>query len=100
MNPRSTYRECPSCGAHAEALVADRVLRQPTERSTGLGERRYFCHNCHKTHSIPYTIPKVVAPPIIIGGGGGHGFGGGGGGFSGGSFGGGMTGGGGGSGSW
>lgn len=100
VNPRSTYRECPDCGAHAEALVADRVLRQPTERSTGLGERRYFCHNCHKTHSIPYTIPKVVAPPIIIGGGGGgHGFGGGGG-FSGGSFGGGMTGGGGGSGSW
>lgn len=100
VNPRSTYRECPDCGVRAEALVADRVLRRPTELSTGLGQRQYYCHNCHKTHNTPYTIPKVVAPPIFIGGGGGRGFGGGGGGFSGGSFGGGMTGGGGGSGSW
>lgn len=98
VNPRSTYTVCPNCGARAEQLVADRVIKQPTHLRQGLGEKQYVCRNCGHMRRMPYEIAKLAAAPIIIGGGG---FGsGGGGGFSGGSFGGGMTGGGGGSGSW
>lgn len=99
VNKRSTFTICPNCGARADALTANRILRQPTTRSEGQGVRMYRCRNCGNVHSVPYAIAKVVEPPIIItGGGGGRGFGGGG--FSGGSFGGGMTGGGGASGGW
>lgn len=101
INRRSNYTVCPVCGARAQALQANRILRQPTTRTEGQGVRIYRCLNCGNINNKPYTIAKVVEPPIIIagGGGGGRGFGGGGG-FSGGSFGGGMTGGGGASGGW
>lgn len=99
INRKATYTTCPQCGARARALVANRILRQPTTRYEGQGVKIYRCYNCGKETSLPYTIAKIVEPPIIITGGGGRGFGGGGG-FSGGSFGGGMTGGGGASGGW
>lgn len=99
VNRQSSYTVCPACGARAQALQANRILRQPTTRSEGQGVRIYRCLNCGNISNKPYTIARVVEPPIIIaGGGGGRGFGGGG--FSGGSFGGGMTGGGGASGGW
>ena len=98
-NRRSPYQECPQCGARACLLTADRILRQPTQRTEGLGEKIYTCRNCHRQTRRPYSIAKLATGmPIIIGGGG---FGsGGGGGFGGGSFGGGITGGGGASGGW
>lgn len=101
INRRSSYTVCPDCGARARALVANRILRQPTTRYEGQGVRIFRCNNCGRETQTPYTIAKIVQPPIVIvgGGGGGRGFGGGGG-FSGGSFGGGMTGGGGASGGW
>ncbi len=101
VNSSTNYTVCPNCGARADYLTANRVLRQPTTRYEGQGVRMYRCRNCGNTHNIPYTIAKTVEPPIMIipGGGGGRGFGGGGG-FGGGSFGGGMTGGGGASGGW
>ncbi len=101
VNSSTNYTVCPNCGARADYMTANRVLRQPTTRYEGQGVRMYRCRNCGNTHNVPYTIAKTVEPPIMIipGGGGGRGFGGGGG-FGGGSFGGGMTGGGGASGGW
>ena len=96
INPRSTYKQCPACGTRAEQMVADRVVRQPSELRDGLAIRQFRCANCGHTRAVQTTLPKL--PPVIIGGFGGRG--GGGGGFSGGSFGGGMTGGGGGRGGW
>lgn len=96
INPRSTYKQCPACGTRAEQMVADRVVRQPSELRDGLAIRQFRCSNCGHTRAVQTTLPKL--PPVIIGGFGGRG--GGGGGFSGGSFGGGMTGGGGGRGGW
>lgn len=90
-NDSSTYKECPSCHTMAYRQTADRVLRQPTTRIEGLGEKVSECRYCKYRHSDPYVIPKAAAP-VIIAGGGGHG---GGGGFGGGGFGGGMSGGGG-----
>lgn len=96
VNPRSSFRVCPACGTRAEQMVADRVVRQPSEFHEGLAVRDFRCANCGNVRSVQTTLPKL--PPVIIGGFGGRG--GGGGGFSGGSFGGGMTGGGGGRGGW
>lgn len=90
-NDSSTYHECPSCHTMAYRQTADRVLRQPTTRIEGMGEKVSECRYCKYRHSDPYVIPKAAAPVIIVGGGGGHG----GGGFGGGGFGGGMSGGGG-----
>ncbi len=98
VNRRSSYTRCPQCGARAESLQADRILRQPTTRSEGLGQREYRCRNCGHTRTVPYSIAKIVNPPVIIGGGGGRGFGGGG--SFGGGFGGGGTAGGGATGGW
>ena len=98
VNPRSNYTVCPSCGTRAEQVVANRVVRQPTELRDGLAVKDYRCANCGHTRAVQTTLPKI--PPVIIAGGGFGGRGGGGGGFSGGSFGGGMTGGGGGRGGW
>lgn len=102
VNSAAGYTTCPNCGARADSMIANRVLRQPTTRHEGQGVRMYRCRNCGFAHETPYAIAKTVEPPIIIvpGGGGGRGGFGGGGGFSGGSFGGGMTGGGGASGGW
>ena len=97
VNPLSSYKVCPACGTRAEQMVADRVVRQPSELHDGLAVRDFRCANCGHTRAVQTTLPKL--PPVIIGGFGGHG-GGGGGDFSGGSFGGGMTGGGGGRGGW
>lgn len=99
INRRSSFTQCPDCGARAMTMQANRILRQPTTRVEGQGVKVYRCANCGAVHNIPYTIAKVAEPPIVIVGGGHGGFGGGGG-FSGGSFGGGMTGGGGASGGW
>lgn len=100
-NRRSAYTQCPACGARAESLEANRILRQPTTRAEGIGVRQYRCRNCGNLRSVPYQIAKLAAaPPVIIGGGGfGRGGGFGGGGFGGG-FGGGTTSGGGASGGW
>lgn len=100
INKRSSFTTCPNCGARAEALQANRIMRQPTTSAEGIGQRVYHCHNCGNDRSVPYRIAKVVNPPIIVGGfgGGRGGFGGGGG--IGGGFGGGGTSGGGASGSW
>lgn len=97
INRQKNYSVCHVCGARTAALVSDRITRQPTTMTKGVGIRTYRCFNCDNVTNHPYEIPKVVAPPVIIGGGGGSG---GGGGFSGGSFGGGMTGGGGARGGW
>lgn len=93
VNSLTSYTVCPNCGARADYMTANRVLRQPTTRYEGQGVRMYRCRNCGNTHNVPYTIAKTVEPPIMI-------IPGGGGGFGGGSFGGGMTGGGGASGGW
>ncbi|MDE5608000.1 MAG: TPM domain-containing protein, partial [Muribaculaceae bacterium] len=86
INKRSTFSTCPVCGARAESLQSNRILRHPTQVSEGIGQRDYHCLNCGNKRSVPYKIAKVVSPPIFLGGGG-RGFGGGG--FGGGSFGGG-----------
>lgn len=99
INRRSSFTTCPACGARAETLQANRIMRQPTTSSEGLGTRIYHCHNCGRDRSVPYTIAKIVTPPVIITGGGGRGGFGGGGSFGGG-FGGGGTSGGGASGGW
>lgn len=100
INRRSALTTCPHCGVRADALVANRIMLQPTTSTEGIGQRIYHCHNCGKDRAVPYKIAKVVNPPVIIGGFGGRGGGFGGGGSIGGSFGGGGTSGGGASGSW
>jgi len=100
VNHTSGYRICSNCHAHTLKLTGTRMLRQPTYRQDGLGEKLYVCINCHHTESKPYSLPKKQTPVVIVpmgGGGRGGGFGGG---SIGGGFGGGMTGGGGASGSW
>lgn len=101
INRQSAYAVCPYCSARTLAPAGNRIIKQPTHRSEGLGERIFACRNCGKTVVKPYTIERTAAPVVIIPGGGGFGGGGfGGGGFSGGSFGGGGTSGGGASGGW
>ena len=95
-NPYTSYTECEQCHAIAKHLVNDRILRQPTTVSMGLGERVYRCEHCGNEDSKPYEIPRKTPVVVVPGGRGGGGFGG----FSGGSFGGGHTGGGGASGRW
>lgn len=94
----SSFTECPHCHARALELVGDKILRQPTTTSEGIGTKIYRCRHCGKEVFRNYSIEKTAPVVIIPSGGGGRGFGGGG--FGGGSFGGGSTGGGGASGRW
>lgn len=106
INRQSNYQVCPICGARAETLESDVVLRQPSSTTEGIGQKQYYCKNCGNHRRKPYKIAKTPsAAPLIVAGGlgalgsrGGGGFSGGG--FSGGGFGGGTTGGGGAGGSW
>ena len=93
----SSFDKCPICHTKASTLLYDKIQRQPTTATIGLGIKVYGCKFCGNRHEVPYEIPKI-APMVIVGGG--TGGSGGGGGFSGGSFGGGMSGGGGASGGW
>ncbi len=103
------YTECPACHAMAFAQKYDRMVRRPTSRTPGLGQKIYVCEHCGHTEHKDYNIP-----PSDNGGGTGAfiagaalgalassshngGFGGD---FSGGSFGGGSFGGGGAAGKW
>lgn len=91
VNKRSAFTNCVRCGARTCTLAENRIIKQPTTSSEGMGEKVYICHNCRQRTSVPYKIAKVAsAPPVIIipGGGGGGGFGGG---IGGGGFGGGGT---------
>lgn len=92
----SSFDKCPRCHTKASTLLYDKVRRQPTVSTVGLGVKVYGCRYCGHRHETAYEIPKVV--PVVVGGIGGRG--GDEGGFSGGSFGGGMSGGGGASGGW
>lgn len=92
----SSFDKCPNCHTKASTLLYEKVRRQPTVGTVGLGVKVYACRYCGHRHETTYEIPK--AAPVVVGGVGGRG--GGGGGFSGGSFGGGMSGGGGASGGW
>lgn len=90
INKQSVFTECVRCGARTCTLAENRILREPTTRSEGMGEKVYICHNCRQRSSVPYKIAKVAAAPVvIIPGGGGGGIGGGG--IGGGGFGGGGT---------
>lgn len=100
INHSKNYTPCPNCGARACTLVADRIVKSPTTREEGWGQKIYNCRNCHKDNARNYTIPKAAPPVVIVPPIGGRGGGFGGGGFGGGSFGGGSTGGGGASGGW
>ncbi len=100
VNHSKNYTPCPNCGARACTLVADRIVKSPTTREEGWGQKIYNCRNCHKDNARNYTIPKAAPPVVIVPPIGGRGGGFGGGGFGGGSFGGGSTGGGGASGGW
>lgn len=101
VNKASNYKECPNCHARTMKLSGVRILQEPTTRREGIGEKNYFCLNCHHTHSDRYSIAKKEPPVVLVApGGGGRGGGFGGGGSFGGGFGGGMTGGGGASGGW
>lgn len=85
---------CPQCGEKAFRFQGDRVIREATRFSEGMGEEVYRCKHCGYTERHPHRIDRIHRSgggPIIMGGGGG-GFGGG---FSGGSWGGGSSGGGG-----
>ncbi len=108
-NPNSQYVKCPNCGAKTAHLISNRILRDSTPTSEGVGVRTYYCEHCRSHHDDTYKIEKKADPAAaaaagaIIGtmlGAGGRGGGFGGGGFGGGSFGGGRTGGGGASGGW
>lgn len=91
VNKQSAYTNCARCGARTCVLAENRVLRQPTTKREGQGERIYLCHNCGQRTAVPYSIAKLAsAGPVVFipGGGGGGGFGGGG---FGGGFGGGGT---------
>lgn len=99
----SPYTECPNCHARTYYKERDRVLRQPTATTAGMGVTEYRCVNCNHTDGKRYTIPATgaaaaAAAAAILNSGRGGGFSGGG--FSGGGFGGGHTGGGGATGGW
>ena len=97
-NPNTSYTRCDKCHTVARHLVQDRILKDATTMSEGLGERVYRCEHCGNEDHTPYRIARKAPPVYIVPGGrGGGGFGGG---FGGGSFGGGHTGGGGASGRW
>lgn len=102
---QNEYKACPRCGTIAYKLAYDRITRQPTYTTSGMGSRVYQCMHCGYTHSDDYHIPRkdraaeAAALGIIAGMASGS-RGGGGGGFSGGSFGGGSFGGGGATGRW
>ncbi len=102
FNPNTPYQTCPNCGARAEQLIGNSVVRNPTTSSEGIGEKTFHCRNCNNRRRQAYRIAKLATPPVVIlpGGFGKGGSGFGGGGFGGGSFGGGSFGGGGSSGSW
>ncbi len=102
VNKASSYKECPVCHHHTMKLSGVRILREPTVRQEGIGEKKYVCLNCNHTHSDRYTIARKEPPVVLVAPGGGRGGGGGfgGGGSFGGGFGGGLTGGGGASGGW
>lgn len=102
VNRASSYKECPVCHARTMKLAGVRILREPTVRQEGIGEKQYMCLNCNHTHSDRYTIARKEPPVVLVApGGGGRGGGGfSGGGSFGGGFGGGLTGGGGASGGW
>lgn len=98
------YSECPACHTVAMTLDHEIILRQPTTRTEGEGEKVYVCkfcgHNDHRRFKIdkkPDPSAALVAGAVLGsmtrgGGGGGGSFGGG--------LGGGMSGGGGASGRW
>lgn len=96
VNKNTSYQTCPNCGARAELLESEMVIKQPTNNSEGIGQKQYYCHNCGNRRRTAYKIAKTVsaAPALIIGGLGAI-AGRGGDGIHGGSFGGGSTGGGG-----
>lgn len=108
VNPQSGYKQCPRCGSHAERLISNRVIVQPTYDREGVGEKTYHCNVCNNERKERYRIPPIERPPSagafaagailgsMLGGRGGSS----GGGFSGGSFGGGGSAGGGFSGKW
>lgn len=103
VNDKSNYKECEVCHARTKKLVGTRIIRDPSVRSEGIGEKQYVCLNCNHRSGERYTIPRKEPPVVIVGPGFGGGRGGGGGfggGSFGGGFGGGLTGGGGASGGW
>ncbi len=91
----SSFDKCPICHTKASTLLYEKIQRQPTVSTVGIGVKVYGCKFCGNRHEVRYEIPKI-APVVVVGGGSGNS----GGGFSGGSFGGGMSGGGGASGGW
>lgn len=103
VNPHAPYSVCPNCGSRADALESNTVVQQPTTAAEGVGQKTWYCRNCHNRRKQLYRIAKIAAAPTVIMGpgfGGRRGGGGGFGGFGGGSMGGGHTGGGGASGGW
>lgn len=98
-NASSAYTRCEKCGAKANHLVRDRIVRQSTTLSEGYGQKEFHCEHCGHDDNKPYRIARKT-PVVVVPGGRGFGGGGFGGGISGGSFGGGHTGGGGASGRW
>lgn len=102
---QTKYTACPTCGAIAYTTDSERILRNPTSRIPGEGERIKRCRSCGRTDSERFPIKpdddSGVAGAFIAGaalgalsrGGGGGSFGGGGGSWGGGGFGGGGAGG-------
>lgn len=52
------YSQCPKCKFKTYYLVYDRVITPATYSSSGKGEKKYSCANCHHTVIRTYTIPK------------------------------------------
>lgn len=95
---QNKYTPCPSCGAIAYGTQYERVLREPTARAAGKGQRVKVCRNCGYTDTEDFDIPRredssgallagAALGALASRGGGGGSFGGGG--WGGGSFGGG-----------
>ncbi|MDZ4715606.1 MAG: TPM domain-containing protein [Cytophagales bacterium] len=92
QNKRSKYASCPTCKTKAYYKTGEKTIREPTESSSGKGERYRACKFCGHTATESYSIPRLTSSSDSSSSGGG--------GSSGGSFGGGSSGGGGASSSW
>ncbi len=53
----SKYSECPKCDYITYYLVYDKVIKPATTKSTGTGEKKYFCKYCGYSKISTYTIP-------------------------------------------
>ncbi|SIN96733.1 TPM domain-containing protein [Vannielia litorea] len=55
-------RVCASCGAKGQVEISSRTIQQPTETSTGIGEKTTTCGACGHSSTEKYTIARKSKP--------------------------------------